>query len=282
MILLSLVSFIWAFSFGLIKGRLTGIDPTAVATLRLALALLVFAPLFRPRALPWSAQLRLFVIGALQFGIMYLLYLRAFRYLQGFEVALCTITTPLFVAIFDAALERRFLLRHAIAAAFSVAGAAVVLWRQVASHDAIVGVLLVQASNLCFAAGQIAWRRERAKLDPAIRDGAIFGLLYAGALAVSIAWSFATVDWTTLRLTSTQVVTLLYLGVLASGACFFWWNKGAARVNAGTLAAFNNAKIPLAVACSLLFFGERADPMRLLLGGALLAMGVWIAERKAA
>jgi drug/metabolite transporter (DMT)-like permease len=38
MSLLLIVSLIWAFSFGLIKGRLAGLDPTAVAVLRLALA----------------------------------------------------------------------------------------------------------------------------------------------------------------------------------------------------------------------------------------------------
>jgi hypothetical protein len=36
------------------------------------------------------------------------------------------------------------------------------------------------------------------------------------------------------------------------------------------------------VACSLLFFGEKADLPRLLAGGVLMALGVWVAERKAA
>ena len=49
------------------------------------------------------------------------------------------------------------------------------------------------------------------------------------------------------------------------------------RVNAGALAAFNNAKIPLGIACSLLFFGETANVARLVLGGAVMALGVWAA-----
>ena len=67
---------------------------------------------------------------------------------------------------------------------------------------------------------------------------------------------------------------LVYLGVLASGLCFFLWNIGATRVSAGTLAVMNNAKVPLGVACSLLFFGEHANLLTLaasfgLLGGAV-------------
>ena len=49
---------------------------------------------------------------------------------------------------------------------------------------------------------------------------------------------------------------------------------------AGTLAVFNNAKVPLGVACSLLFFGETADLPRLAVGGALLIAAVAVAETK--
>lgn len=282
MALLFLVSFVWAFSFGLIKDRLAGIDATAVATLRLALALVVFAPFLRKCRVSPRIHARLAAIGALQFGVMYLLYLRSYAYLEAYEVALFTITTPLFVALLEAALQRRFVLFHALAAVLSVAGAGVVLWHRINSHATLVGILLVQASNFCFAAGQVAWRRIRAKVDRGVSDAAMFAVLYVGAFAASAVWSAFTTDWAALRLTWPQAATLGYLGVLASGLCFFWWNIGATRVNAGTLAAFNNAKIPLAVACSLLFFGEHASLPRLLAGGALMAAGVAVAERRPA
>lgn len=277
--LLLLISLIWAFSFGLIKGRLAGVDPDAVATLRLALASLVFVPFFRPSSIPLALHARLAAIGAVQFGVMYVLYLRAFAYLQAHEVALFTITTPLFIAFLDGALRRRLVPVHLLAAALSVAGAAVIIWEDLASRTLLLGFVLVQASNLCFAAGQLGWRHARAQIPPAVKDSTVFASPYLGAVAVSALASWFTTDWSGLHLAPAQIVTLVYLGVLASGACFFWWNIGATRVNAGTLAVFNNAKIPLAVACSLLFFGERADVPRLLAGGGILALGVWLAER---
>ncbi len=281
MFLLFLVSSIWAFSFGLIKGRLAGVDPTAVATLRLGLALLLFLFFFRRRGLPGRTLLQLATIGVVQFGVMYLLYLRSYVHLQAYEVALFTITTPLFVAVLDAGLERRLVGRHLAAALLSIAGAAVVVWQRIATHDMLVGVLLVQLSNLCFAAGQIAWRRLRVSIDRSHSDVSLFAVLYGGAFAASAICSLFTTDWTALHLAWPQAATLVYLGVLASGICFFWWNVGATRVNPGTLAAFNNAKIPLAVTCSLLFFGEHADLPRLIAGGALMAVGVVIAEHRA-
>jgi drug/metabolite transporter (DMT)-like permease len=276
MILLLVVSFIWAFSFGLNKG-LAGLDPTAVAVLRLAISLAVFAPFFRPMRMGFAPALRLALVGAVQFGAMYVLYQRSYAHLRAYEVALFTITTPILVTLIDAAVERRWRMRYFAAAALSVAGAAVVLWRSVGDSGILAGFILVQLANLCFAGGQVAWRRERARLPPSLRDASLFALPYAGALGLALAVSLFTTDWRLFAATPAQWATLAYLGAVASGACFFLWNLGATRVNAGVLAACNNAKIPLGIACALVVFGEKADIGRLLAGGALMAVGVWVA-----
>ena len=279
MALLWLVSIIWAFSFGLIKGRLAGLDPDIVATLRLALALVVFLPLLRLRRLPARLAGQLVALGAVQFGAMYLLYQRAYVYLPAYAVVLFTLTTPLYVALADAFAERRLHARYLLAAVLALLGASAVVFNVVLETSLLTGFGLMQASNLCFAAGQIAWRRLRPQFPADATDASLFALPYAGALAASFLGSLLTADWTALHLTLTYTWVLVYLGVVSSGACFFWWNRGATRVNAGTLAVFNNAKVPLGVLCSLLFFGESADLARLGAGGALMAFGVWIAGR---
>jgi drug/metabolite transporter (DMT)-like permease len=278
MYLLLLVSLIWAFSFGLIKVRFAGIDPTVVTTLRLAFAFVVFLPFFRRQGLAIGALIRLALIGTVQFGVMYLFYQGSYAYLKSYEVALFTLLTPLYLTLIDAALERRWQLRYALSAALAVAGSGIVLWRAAPTHAPMIGFLFVQIANLCFAAGQLGWRRERKRLGTAVRDSSLFALPYAGALAVSLAVSVFATDWTAVHLSGAQWGTLAYLGLLSSGACFFWWNLGATRVNAGALGVLNNAKVPLAVACSLLFFGESADWRRLLVGGGLMAVGVLVSR----
>jgi drug/metabolite transporter (DMT)-like permease len=72
-----------------------------------------------------------------------------------------------------------------------------------------------------------------------------------------------------------QCKSIVYLGIVASALGFFLWNKGATKVNLGTLAAFNNAVVPLAILCSLFVFGEieslgSGDLLRLILGGSLI------------
>ena len=70
---LGTVSLLWAFSFGLIKGRLTGLDSSVVALLRLGLSLMVFLPWVRGWRGRWSRALELLGIGAVQYGLMYVL-----------------------------------------------------------------------------------------------------------------------------------------------------------------------------------------------------------------
>jgi drug/metabolite transporter (DMT)-like permease len=276
MFLLLLVSVVWAFSFGLVK-RLGGLDPTAVAALRLVVALVVFLPFLRLRGIARGQRLRLAGVGALQFGVMYVLYLRSYAYLHAYEVALFTITTPLFVVLIDAAMQWRWRMRYLAAAVLSVAGAAVVVWKSVGDSGIMTGMLLLQLSNLCFAGGQVAWRAERRRLPAACGDASVFALPFAGALLTTLAVSHFTTRWSSVVPSSEQWLIILYLGGVASGVCFFLWNKGATQVNAGTLSALNNAKIPLGIAASILVFGEKADIGRLIAGGALMALGVWAA-----
>jgi drug/metabolite transporter (DMT)-like permease len=276
MILLLIVSVIWAFSFGLTK-KLAGLDATGLAVLRLAISLLVFVPFFRPGPLGAVRAARLAAIGAIQFGAMYILLFRSYAHLHAYEVALFTITTPILVTLIDALMESRWRMRYLAAAALSVAGAGVVLWKSMGDAGIVGGFLLVQLSNLCFAFGQLAWRRERGRLPSAASDMAVFALPIAGALALTLVVSLFATDWHSVVPTRNQWVIIAYLGAVASGAGFFLWNLGSTRVNAGALAAVNNAKIPLGIAVSLLFFGESADLARLLAGGAIMALGVWTA-----
>jgi drug/metabolite transporter (DMT)-like permease len=279
MILLVAVSVIWAFSFGLVK-RLTGLDATAIAAVRLSISLAVFLPFLRSSRIPAGARLRMFGIGTIQFGVMYLLYLRSYAFLHAYEVALFTITTPIFVTVLDALVQRRWRMRYVAAALLSVAGAGAVVYNSVGASGVLAGFALVQVSNICFAAGQVAWRRERSRLPGGVSDASVFAIPYAGAAALTVLVSLFTTQWGAFSPTGIQWATIAYLGAVASGVCFFLWNVGATRVNAGALAAVNNAKVPLGIAVSLLFFGEKADLPRLLVGGALMACGVWVAGSK--
>jgi drug/metabolite transporter (DMT)-like permease len=277
--LLLLVSVIWAFSFGLTKGKLAGLDSAFISAARLALSLLVFLPFLRLRGVSLSTGLKLIAIGAVQFGLMYLAYNESYRHLAAYEVALFTLTTPLLVTLLADALDRTLRPRALVAALLAVVAAALVVAKSATVETTALGFALVQLANGAFAVGQVFYRRLRAR-ETGLRDAQIFALLYFGAVAVTAPLALWKNAFALPTLTAPQLGTLLYLGVLASGVGFFWWNLGSTRVSAGTLAVFNNAKVPLGVACSLVFFGEQADLPRLALGGAFFLVSLAVSERR--
>jgi drug/metabolite transporter (DMT)-like permease len=106
----------------------------------------------------------------------------------------------------------------------------------------------------------------------------LFGMVYGGAVIVTGIFAAATYSPGMLHLSAGQALTLLYLGAIASGLAFFLWNFGARRTDSGALAVFNNLKIPLAVAVSMLFFGERGDSLRLAVGGGIIVIALVLNE----
>lgn len=277
--LLLAVSLFWAVSFGLIKGGLTGLDSGFVAFARLSLSLLVFLPFLRTAQVPRRLLVELPLLGAVQYGLMYSLYIASYEHLQAHEVALFTVTTPLLVVLYDDALSGRLHKRALLAALIAVAGAAVISQRGSGLGDVWLGFALLQGSNLCFALGQVRYRRLMHG-QRALTQASHFALLYLGAALLTgleAALTGGLAD--TAKLTSEQAWTLLYLGVVPSGVCFFLWNVGATKATPGVLAVMNNAKVPLGVLVSLTIFGEEASLPRLVVGGALVAgAALWAAR----
>ena len=277
---LLIVSLLWAFSFGLTKGLTAGLDGNLVAAIRLGLALLIFLPFLRLRGLPLRTGLQLTGIGAIQFGLMYLAYNASFRYLPAYQVALFSVTTPILVTLFADAFDRTLRPRALLAALVAMLGTAVIVFQPGSAPASLHGFILVQIANLTFALGQVLYRRIRATLSSR-PDHETFALLYVGAFALTgaVVLSQGQIQ---IYPSPAQWRLLAYLGLVASGLGFFLLNLGATRVSAGTLAVMNNAKIPLAVVCSLLFFGESADPFRLVLSLLLLGVAIWLAEKRGA
>lgn len=252
---LILVSWLWAFSFGINKQWVAGADPVLVSFLRLALALLALLPWLRlPRA-GRGAVPRLMGIGAVQFGLMYVALNYCFIVLQAYQVALFTVMTPLYVAAIHARRAGRAPAGLFGAAGVALLGAALVERWTVDRRVFWSAFAVMQVSNLAFAWGQVTYKDWRRR-NPAESDLNIFGWLYLGGTLVTLAWAAFGSDWNELSGYTTQRWgALFYLGLVASGAGFFLWNSGAVRVRPGVLAVMNNLKSPLAVLVSVIFWG---------------------------
>ena len=284
---LAIVSIVWALSFGLIGQALSEVDPFFAATMRLGIAGLVFIPFLRWSKIPHGSHFKLVGCGAVQFGVMYVCYMKAFQIAPGQShlVALFSILTPLYVVLINDLRKRAFHPKYLYAALLAIAGAATIKARTGSMDSLWITFGLMQVAGLAFGFGQVYYRDWKRK-HTEVKDHQIFALLYAGGFGVAaIACAFFT-NWERTQLDAKQLQVLAYLGIVASGLGFFLWNKGAAICRAGTLAAFNNAVVPLAMACSLFIFGEGSGLeggaiLRLILGSALIIAAVALAEKTA-
>ena len=103
--------------------------------------------------------------------------------------------------------------------------------------------------------------------------------MYLGAAAFASLVTFPQLDMSEVVVSNEQIGVLLYLGIIASGLCFYLWNSGSKQVTPATLAVMNNGYIPVAVVASIVLFSEEADLLRLLLGGGLILLSVVISYR---
>jgi drug/metabolite transporter (DMT)-like permease len=277
MIYLLLVSLIWAFSFGLIKGNLVGIDSNFVAFARLLIPFIIFLPFLKIKNVKPKLISSLLVIGAIQYGIMYVSYIYAFQFLKAYEIVLFTIFTPIYVVLINDFIDKKVQPFLYLTAFISLIGTAIVVWNDITSPKLLTGFLLMQVSNISFAFGQVSYKKFMTRFAT-IKDLNIFAILFFGGFLTAFLFSLFTTDYSTLELTNNEVYTLLYLGGIASGVGFFLWNYGAKLTNTGSLAIFNNFKIPLGIVVSLIFFSEKANIWNLLIGGLIVASALVINE----
>ena len=280
MLYLLAVSLLWGFSFGLVKAEFGGLSGSTLAAMRLLIALPCFLPFLTPpfrKATALNGQLLL--IGGVQYGFMYVCLFSSFRYLSGYEVALLTIFTPLYVIAADAFLQRRIPPAwFGWTALLAVIGALWIFQPQSLPGKG-PGILLMQLANLCFASGQVAWRLIRLRMSPSTHNRDCFALLYLGGFLVAGTFAvFGDPLHELAQLDPGQWGALLYLGAIASGLGFFLWNAGAVKVNPATLAVFNNLKIPLATVIAIVVFGETADPANLVPGLMVMLLALAWAE----
>jgi drug/metabolite transporter (DMT)-like permease len=275
MIYLLIVSIIWAFSFGLIKDSLTGINPVIVAFLRLFLSALIFLPFLKIKNLSKSLTGKLILTGAVQYGLMYTTYIYSFQFLKAYEVALFTVLTPFYVVLISNRLSRKSEIVYFLTATMAVAGAGIIVFKGLGDSSIITGFIVLQISNFCFASGQVYYK-HLLKNEKQISDLNLFALLYVGGLIFTGLPGIYIYSTESLALSSNEIFVLLYLGVIASGLGFFLWNYGARKTNTGALAIFNNLKIPVAIIVSVTLFGEDANIINLLIGGIIIIISLLI------
>ncbi len=97
-------------------------------------------------------------IGAIQLGGMYVFYYQSFLYLTVPEVLLFTVMTPIYITLLNDAFEGKFHSHFMISAVIATLGAIAIRYNGI-DAGFLLGFGLVQGANLCFATGQVCYKR---------------------------------------------------------------------------------------------------------------------------
>ncbi|AKA38517.1 carboxylate/amino acid/amine transporter [Yersinia ruckeri] len=278
MLLLVITTILWAFSFSLIGEYLAGqVDSWFSVLMRIGLAAVVFLPFLRWKNIQRRVIALYMIVGAIQLGIMYLFIFRAYLYLSVPEFLLFTVMTPLYVTlIYDLLRRQRLRWGYALSALLAVVGAAIIRYDQLSEHFWL-GLALVQAANICFAIGQVGYKRLM-EVHP-IPQHTAFSWFYLGALLVAaVAW-FAFGNPNKLPTTELQWGVLIWLGVGASALGYFMWNYGATQVDAGTLGIMNNIHVPAGLLVNLAIWQEKPHWLSFIIGGTVIMASLWVHRR---
>jgi drug/metabolite transporter (DMT)-like permease len=228
-------------------------------------------PFLRLRKIKVETILRLIAVGSIQLGLMNCFYFQSFRLLTVPEVLLFSVLTPIYITLLNDILSKRFHKGHLFTALIAVLGAAYIQYSSII-ENVFLGFLITQGANLCFAVGQVAYK-YLLKTTPELQSTpkhTIFGLFFIGAFLVALIAFYILGSTEKMPTTSVQWGIIIYLGAVASGAGYFFWNKGVILVNTGSLAIMNNALVPMGLIVNLVVWNKEANIKKSIIGGSLI------------
>ncbi|WP_073583081.1 EamA family transporter [Vibrio quintilis] len=266
MILLIMTTFIWAFSFSLIGDKLTHVDPYLSVVIRTGLSLVFFSPFIMKN---FSIKnLKYIFIGAIQLGVMYCFYFNSFRFISVNNILLFTIFTPIYIVAINQIVYEKFSITSTLLVILSVFGAYII--RKTNIDDAtLTGFFLVQGANFCFGLGQVLYKKN---IPEGTKQATVFPYFYLGAFLISLLAFLVLGDKNKIPTTTSEFITLFYLGIIASGLGYYLWNRGSTQVSVTQLAIMNNLLIPAGIIVNILLWHGNFDITKLIIGSLFIIL----------
>lgn len=283
---LCIVAILWGGTF--VAGRFIQSDMPSLlsATLRFSLGSIAFIVLLGLPNIGWKRITikQFWPILLLGFAGVFLYHLFFFYGLQlipASRAALIVSLNPAMIAFLSFLIWReRITLKKSYGIALSIIGAMIVLLSHTNMQDrssSIIGDLAIFGCVVTWGIYTVAGKNTIKSI------GALHTVAYSifiGTILLLISSIISpTVTWNHFELlTQTDIVSLLYLGILGSALAYVWYYQGIDQIgaaNAGTFIALN----PLtAVIAGYLLLNETISPS-IILGGIFIITGIILTNR---
>ncbi|MBY5161994.1 DMT family transporter [Salsipaludibacter albus] len=281
--LLALLALMWGNSFLFIKFAVATIPPAWIVAGRLTVggSLLVVIALVRRRSLPRAPRdvATLAVIGLAGAALPWAGQAWAQQFLDSGLLAVLNATTPgatlvIAVAVGQERLHRLRVLGLLVAAVGSV----VIVGGEISQGGPVAALVVAAVAPFAYGIGTVLTRaRVSGRIDPL--PAAAVQLSTAAVVATGLSVGFVGPPPPPLSLDPVAAGSLVALGVVGTGLAFLLYFTLIQRVGA-TNASMVTYLVPVVgLVAGAVVRGERFGP-NVLLGAAILVVGVWLAQRR--
>ena len=275
-----LTCLIWSTVWLFIKLGVKDVPPVSFAAVRLAIAILVMAPIVWTMKTPlprtWRQWRLILGTGFLLLGVNYGLLFWGAQFISSGLTAVLQSVTPAMALVFAHYLlhDEPMTARKISGLLLGVAGIAVIYWEQLHfGGRALAGSIAVTAAAVCVAYAYVMMRRSGRDLHPSVITS---GQMIAGFVPLVVYALAVEGNPLEIRWTRTALISVAYLAVMGSvlAAWLNYWLLP--RVGAVNLLIMGLVEPPIAIALGAWFLDERLQS-RTLVGSAMILASVWLA-----
>lgn len=289
MLLITMV--IWGSTFVVTKEVIAEFPPFALAFARVAigaLVLLPFAVMRHRRAapgqqLPWVAIIALAFIGV---ALYYAAFNSSLLYTSASQGALVQSCIPAMTALVAVLwLGERASATRWLGISLSIVGVLIVFSGASSQDEAsnthsgaqstLIGNLLMLATVVCWGV-YTSLAKRIAAFDPVVVTASITGI---GALMLLPVAVMEIAAQGSPQSSTTGWLSVFYLGAIASGAAYMFYNAALRHVDASEAGAYTNLIPIVGVATGIVVLDEPLS-MRAIVGGIVVMTGVWITGKR--
>ncbi len=273
---------VWGSTFVVTKAAVAETPPMLAAFLRFVVAAVVLLPLavlrggFKrlPRPLPLGTML---LMGLTGFVVYYAGFNYAIAYASASQGALIQALIPAVIALAAVLfLHERPSRKRWIGIALSIAGVALVVSASGSDDEArhpVLGAVLMFGTVVTWAIYTVLAKRV-AHADQIVVTG--YTLTLGTLLMIPpVLLEMRHEPWP--EISASTWMAIVYLGVVASAASFFIYNRALRDLDASEVAVYINLIPIVGVATAVMFFGESLHPLQLF-GGVIALVGMWLSS----
>lgn len=272
---------IWSVAFVSNKALLSYISPIENMILRFFIAYILLLIIYPHYKTLYSLKDELYfaILGFLGIFIYFLLENFALMYTQATNVGLYMGVLPLFTAIFAHFLTKDESLSKSVVIGFliAIAGIALILLDGTEFKVRLKGDLLAILAAAVFALYSVALKLAPKAYHYIVitRKSFLYGLALMGIYFYLSGKSF---NFQALKIT-TVWLNIAFLGLISSGLAFILWQQGIEKI--GSIKASNYIYlVPLLTAITGIIALDEKLTIKMLLGGILILIGLYIAQRR--